>query len=180
MIRRPRRSTARRPSSPRCCSPSARLLGSPSSRSSCSGRPRSWVSDQLLAVTSGQRWNAPAPSRSAIVLAVLGLVLLVAGLRPGKPTVVPLPRMVPDGRPAPTRACAARPWPRTSPPGGHVAGVTPRDVSARRGRITATVRVAAADPAAVPEQVRERLEARVAAIARLPPKVRSGPVRTHA
>ena len=48
---------------------------------------------------------------------------------------------------------------------GAVAGVTAADVSARRSRITATVPVAAADPAAVPGQVLgERLEARVAAI----------------
>jgi len=131
--------------------------------------------DQLLAVTSGQRWNSAATVAVAIVLAVLGLVLLIAGLRPGKPTVVPLARMeYPDGRPGADagvrRATLAKDLATTA---GAVAGVTGADVSARRSRITATVRVAAADPAAVPGQVRERLEARVAAIGPSPrPKVR--------
>ena len=47
---------------------------------------------------------------------------------------------------------------------GSVAGVTSADVTARRGRITATVQVAAADPASVPGEVRERLEQRLAEI----------------
>ena len=129
----------------------------------------------MLAVTSGQRWNSAATVAVAIVLAVLGLVLLIAGLRPGKPTVVPLARMeYPDGRPGADagvrRATLAKDLATTA---GAVAGVTGADVSARRSRITATVRVAAADPAAVPGQVRERLEARVAAIGPSPrPKVR--------
>jgi len=131
--------------------------------------------DQLLAVTSGQRWNSAATVAVAVVLAVLGLVLLIAALRPGKPTVVPLARMeYPDGRPGADagvrRATLAKDLATTA---GAVAGVTAADVSARRSRITATVRVAAADPATVPGQVRERLEARVAAIGPSPrPKVR--------
>lgn len=131
--------------------------------------------DQLLAVTSGQRWNSGGTVAVAVLLAVLGLVLVIAALRPGKPTVVPLTRMdYPDGRSGADAGVRRRSLATDlATTAGSVAGVTAADVSARRSRITARVRVAAADPAAVPGQVRERLEARVAAIGPAPrPKVR--------
>jgi len=54
------------------------------------GRTPYLSGSQLLAVSSSQHWNSTATVAAAIVLAVLGLILLLAALRPGKPTVLPL------------------------------------------------------------------------------------------
>ena len=121
---------------------------------------------QLLAVTSSQTWSSVGTVTAAIVLAVLGLVLLVAALRPGRPTVLPLRQLVDDDG-SPGAVAGVR---RTtlvkdlSATVGSVPGVTSADVTARRNRVTATVQVAAADPASVPGEVRERLEQRLAEI----------------
>lgn len=130
---------------------------------------------QLLSVSSGQRWNSAGVVAVAIVLAVLGLVLLVVALRPGKPTVMPLARYEwPDGQPA--AVAGVRRHTLTTDlaaTAGAVPGVTHAAVSSRRARVTATVRVAAADPAAVPGQVRERLTQRLTEIGPAPrPRVR--------
>jgi hypothetical protein len=118
---------------------------------------------QLLAVTSSQRWDSPAVVAVAVVLAVVGLVLLVAALRPGRPTVLPLgPVEGPDGRPG--AVAGVRRHSLDSDLAATVAtvpGVTSAQVSARRHQVTARIRVAAAQPDAVPEQVRERLWARL-------------------
>jgi hypothetical protein len=120
----------------------------------------------LLALTSGLQWNSPATVAAAVVLAVIGLVLLAAALRPGRPTVLPLGAATgPDGRPGASTGVRRRSLAGDlAATAAAVPGVTAADVSARRHRITARVRVAAADPAAVPAQVRERLWARIAEI----------------
>lgn len=121
---------------------------------------------QLLAVTSSQSWSSVGTVALAIVLAVLGLVLLVAAIRPGTPTVLPLRALVDEdgtrGADAGVRRSTLTKDLATT--AGTVAGVTSADVSARLGRITATVAVAAADPGAVPGEVRTRLETRIVEI----------------
>jgi Family of unknown function (DUF6286) len=130
--------------------------------------------DQLLAVTAGQHWNSAATVAAAVVLAVIGLVLLAAAIRPGRPTVLPLAPQEVEGRPGADagvrRATLAKDLTTTVEA---VAGVTRAEVTARRRRVTASVEVAAAEPAAVPDQVRERLEARLSEIGPAPrPRVR--------
>lgn len=121
---------------------------------------------QLLGVTSSQTWSGVGTVIAAIVLAVLGLILLLAAIRPGTPTVLPLRALVDgDGGRGATagvrRNTLAKDLTATA---RAVPGVTNADVSARLGRITATVGVAAADPAAVPAAVQERLETRIVEI----------------
>ncbi|WP_133830122.1 DUF6286 domain-containing protein [Actinomycetospora succinea] len=130
---------------------------------------------QVLEVTAGQRWNSGATIAVAIVLAVLGLVLLLAAIRPGKPTVMPLVRMTDaDGAPgadAGVRRTSLSKDLTTTAEG--VPGVARATVSARRSRVTATITVAAADPTAVPDTVRGRLEYRLIEVGPAPrPKVR--------
>jgi hypothetical protein len=130
--------------------------------------------DQLLAVTSTQHWNSAATVAAAVVAAVIGLVLLLLAIRPGPATVLPLARYEIDGRPGADagvrRATLAKDLATTAEA---VAGVSRAEVTARRRRVTATVRVAAAEPAAVPGHVRERLEARLTEIGPAPrPRVR--------
>ncbi len=130
---------------------------------------------QLLAVSSSQQWSSPTTVAAAVVIAVLGLVLLAAALSAGRPTVLPLAgRQTPDGRPGAEAGVRRRSLVTDlTTCAGAVAGVTHVDVTAGRGLVTARVRVAAADPAAVPGEVRERLEARIAEIDPLPrPRVR--------
>lgn len=121
---------------------------------------------QLLEVTSSQNWSSAGTVAVAIVLAVLGLVLLFAALRPGKPTVLPLRQLVDDdGSPGAVAGVRRSTLVKDlSAAAGSVAGVTSADVTAGRGRVTATVQVASADPASVPGEVRERLEQRLAEI----------------
>ncbi|GLZ53488.1 DUF6286 domain-containing protein [Actinomycetospora sp. NBRC 106378] len=121
----------------------------------------------LLGVTSSQSWSSAGTVAVAIVLAVLGLILLVIALRPGTPTVLPLRALVDDddgsrGADAGVRRNTLTKDLATT--AGAVPGVTSADVSARLGRITATVTVAAADPAAVPAEVQTRLETRIVEI----------------
>lgn len=130
---------------------------------------------QLLSVSSSQRWSSAATIVVAVVLAVLGLILLVAALRPGRPTVVPLGRIqYGEGRPGADAGVRRHTLAKDLTASARsVAGVTAAEVSAGRSRIVARVRVAAADPAAVPGQVRDRLEQRVAEIGPAPrPTVR--------
>lgn len=121
--------------------------------------------DQLLAVTSTRHWNSASVVAAAVVAAVIGLVLLFAAIRPGRPTVLPLARQDVDGRPGADagvrRSTLTKDLTTTAEA---VAGVSAAEVKARGRRVTATVRVAAAEPAAVPGRVRERLEARLAEI----------------
>lgn len=130
---------------------------------------------QLLAVSSGQRWNSVATVAAAIVLAVLGLVLLLAAIRPGKPTVVPLVRTTDaDGSPGADagvrRQTLAKDLTSTAEA---VPGVVKATISARRSRITVDIAVAAADPGVVPDMVRGRLDHRLIEIGPTPrPKVR--------
>lgn len=131
----------------------------------------------LLGATSGQTWNGAVTVTVAIVVAVVGLILLLAAIRPGKPTVLPLVSHI-GGRPA-TDAGVRRHSLATdlSTAAGGVPGVSRARVSARRRTVTAQVTVAAADPVAVPGQVRERLESRLGEIGPSPcPRVR---VRTR-
>jgi hypothetical protein len=130
---------------------------------------------QLLAVSSGLRWNSAATIAVAIVLAVLGLVLLLAAIRPGKPTVVPLVRVTDaDGAPGADagvrRNSLATDLTSTA---AAVPGVATAVVNARRSRVTVTITVAAADPTTVPDTVRGRLEYRLIEVGPAPrPKVR--------
>ena len=121
---------------------------------------------QLLEVSSGQTWSSAGTVTAAIVLAVLGLVLLALALRPGKPTVLPLRQLVDDeGSPGAVAGVRRNTLVKDlAAAAGSVAGVTSAEVAARRGRVTATVQVAAADPASVPGEVRARLEQRLAEI----------------
>ena len=121
---------------------------------------------QLLEVSSSQTWSSAGTVAAAIVLAVLGLVLLFAALRPGKPTVLPLRPLVDDHGAPGAVAGVRRPTlvKDLAAAAGSVPGVTSADVVARRRRVTATVQVAAADPASVPGEVRERLEQRLGEI----------------
>jgi hypothetical protein len=131
----------------------------------------------LLGATSGQTWNGAVTVAVAIVVAVVGLVLLLAAIRPGTPTVLPLVDHI-GGQPA-TDAGVRRHSLATdlSAAAGSVPGISEVRVSAHRRTVTARVTVAAADPAAVPEQVRERLEGRLGEIGPSPcPRVR---VRTR-
>lgn len=130
---------------------------------------------QLLAVTSGQRWNSAAVVAAAIVAAVLALVLLLAAIRPGKPTVLPLARLT-DSDGAPGADAGVRRHSLTkdlTSTAEAVPGVAKATITAGRSRVTAQVTTAAADPTAVPGQVQERLEARLADIGPAPrPRVR--------
>lgn len=130
---------------------------------------------QLLGVSSGLSWNSAATIAIAIVLAVLGLVLVLAAIRPGKPTVMPLVRMT-DADGAPGADAGVR---RTSltkdltTTAAAVPGVATASISARRRRVTATITFAAADPTTVPDTVRGRLEYRLIVVGPAPrPKVR--------
>jgi uncharacterized protein DUF6286 len=130
--------------------------------------------DQLLAVTSTQHWNSAWVVAAAVVAAVIGLVLLLVAIRPGRPTVLPLARQEVDGRPGADagvrRTTLTKDLTTTVEA---VPGVSAAEIKARPRRVTATVHVAAADPAAVPGQVKERLEARLAEIGPAPrPRVR--------
>lgn len=121
---------------------------------------------QLLSITSSQRWSSAATITAAIVLALLGLVLLVAALRPGKPTVLPLGRLqYPNGDPGADAGVRRHTLVKDlTATAESIAGVTAADLSARRHSVTARVRIAAADPTAVRGQVHDRLEARIAQI----------------
>lgn len=129
----------------------------------------------LLGATSAQTWDGAATIVVAIVIAVIGLILLFAAIRPGKPTVLPLTAMVgEDGRAGAEagvrRASLAK---DLSAAAGAVPGVSTAKVNAGRRTMTAQVTVAASDPAAVPDQVRERLESRLDEIGPTPrPRVR--------
>lgn len=122
--------------------------------------------DRLLALGSTQRWDSAGTIGVAIVIALLGLILLVAALRPGAPTVLPLGRATDsDGRPAAEAGVRRRSLATDlAATAAAVPGVTDASVTAGRNRITARVRVAATDPAAIPDQVRGQLETRIAAI----------------
>ena len=121
---------------------------------------------QLLAITSSQQWNSPAVVAAAIVVGLIGLVLLVAALRPGRPTVLPLGAVEgPDGRPG--AVAGVRRHSLDTDLAAAVAaipGVTAAEVSTSRNRVRARVRVAAAEPDLVPAQVRDRLWARIVEI----------------
>ena len=133
--------------------------------------------DQLLSVGSSQHWNSAAVVGTAVVVAVVGLVLLFAAIRPGNPTVLPLvPRIggMPVSEAGVRRATLAKDLATVV---GAVPGVSRADVVAGRRSVTATVRVAAADPASVPGQVRQRLDERLGEIGPArPPRIR---VRTR-
>lgn len=120
----------------------------------------------LLAVTATQRWDSPATVAVAVVVGVIGLVLLTAALRPGRPTVLPLGAATgPDGRPGARTGVRRRSLATDlAATAATVPGVTGATVSVARNRITVRARVAAADPAAVSAQVRDRLGARVVEI----------------
>ena len=75
---------------------------------------------QLVSVSGGQRWSSAATITVAIVGGLVGLVLLVVALRPGKPTVLPVARLT-DSDGSPDLGCRGpqpdprrRPW---RPPG---------------------------------------------------------------
>lgn len=131
--------------------------------------------DQLLALGSGQRWNSAVVIAVAIVAAVLGLVLLLAAIRPGKPTVLPLARLTDaDGAPGADAGVRRHTLVKDlTVTAEAVTGVAKATVTARRSRVTAQVTTDAADPTSVPGQVRERLETRLADIGPAPrPRVR--------
>lgn len=119
---------------------------------------------QLLAVGSSQHWNSAAVVTAAIVVAMLGLILLIAAIRPGNPTVLPLIAHIGAAPASPAgvrRQSLATDLASTV---SAVPGVSRASVTARRHRVIAQISVAAADPAAVPGQVRQRLENRIAEI----------------
>ena len=127
--------------------------------------------EQLVSFTARQRWNGVLTIVVAIVVAVLGLVLLVAALRPGKPTVLPLARITDrDGSPVADAGVRRQTLSKDlTAAASTVPGVSRARVSARRGSVVAEISTAAADSAAVPGQVKERLETRLTEI---------GPART--
>ncbi|GLZ48920.1 hypothetical protein Acsp06_51050 [Actinomycetospora sp. NBRC 106375] len=129
---------------------------------------------QLLAVGSGQSWDSAVVVTLAVATAVLGLVLLVAAIRPGNPTVMPLVPLSYDGATGSDAGVRRHSLVRDlTTTAEAVPGVTKATVDAGRRRIVATVAVAAADPAAVPDTVRGRLEYRLVEIGPAPrPKVR--------
>lgn len=119
---------------------------------------------QLLSIGSGQHWNSASVVTTAVVIAVIGLVLVVAAIRPGNPTVLPLVSQI-GGTPVSDagvrRATLAKDLATAV---GTVPGVTRADVVAGRRTVTASVRVAAADPASVPGAVKQRLDDRLGEI----------------
>lgn len=132
---------------------------------------------QLLSVSSAQHWNSAAVVTTAVVVAVIGLILLAAAIRPGNPTVLPLVAQI-GGQPVceagVRRATLAKDLATVA---GTVAGVSGADVVAGRRTVTANVRVAAADPASVPGLVEQRLTDRLGEIGPArPPRIR---VRTR-
>jgi hypothetical protein len=115
----------------------------------------------LAAFGASLRWNAPITIVVGVVAAVLGLILLAAGLLPGKPTVLPLSD---GGR---TSAGVSRRSLRRdlTTAAASADGVRSAAVRVRRGRVVATVRTLATDTAGVAEQVRSLLDERLTAIA---------------
>jgi hypothetical protein len=115
----------------------------------------------LAAFGASLRWNAPITIVVGVVAAALGLILLAAGLLPGKPTVLPLSN---NGR---TSAGVSRRSLRRdlTTAAASADGVRSAAVRVRRGRVVATVRTPAADTAGVAEQVRTLLDERLTAIA---------------
>ena len=138
--------------------------------------------DQLLAVSSSQQWNSVGAIVAAVVAAVLGVILLLAALRPGKPTVLPLARLVDhDGSPLADAGVRRQTLAKDLTAAARaVNGVSTATVSARRATVTVTVVTASSEPEAVPGRVSERLTERLGEIApaRLPRvRVRARPDR---
>jgi len=131
---------------------------------------------QLLSFTSRQRWNSTVIIVAAIVAAVIGLILLLTAVRPGKPIVVPLARITDhDGAPVADAGVRRKTLNKdlTAAAAATVPGVTKATVTARRGTVTAQITTAAPDRDAVPDQVRDRLTDRLVEIAPArTPKVR--------
>ena len=118
---------------------------------------------QLLSVTSAQQWTSAAVIAAAVVVAVLGLILLLAALRPGNPTVLPLARITDsDGSPVADAGVRRNTLGKDlTTAASTVPGVVSASVKTGKARVTATVTTAAKDPDAVPGQVREHLESRL-------------------
>lgn len=130
---------------------------------------------QVLSLTAGQQWSSVPVIVVAVVLAVLGLILLLAAIRPGAPTVLPLARITDaDGAPVVDAGVRRHTLNKDlTTTASTVPGVGSAAVKARRATVTATVTTAAADPSAVPGEVRQVLTDRLADIAPArTPKVR--------
>lgn len=129
---------------------------------------------QLLSFTSRQRWNSTVIIVAAIVAAVIGLILLLTAVRPGKPIVLPLARITDhDGAPVADAGVRRKTLNKDlTAAAATVPGVTKATVTARRGTVTAQI-TTAPDRDAVPDQVRDRLTDRLVEIAPArTPKVR--------
>lgn len=122
--------------------------------------------DRLLAVTSSQQWNSAPVVTTAIVVAVVGLVLLLVAIRPGRPIVLPLARQEgADGNPgADAGVRRATLTKDLSAAASTVSGVESVSVDARPRRVIAQVQTAGTAED-VPGAVRERLTERLADIA---------------
>ena len=131
------------------------------------GQPPLVRLDQVLSLTAAQRWNSGATIAVAVVVAVVGLVLVLVSIRPGRPTVLPLARITDrDGAPVSDAGVRRRTLAKdlTAAASG-VVGVSKATVDARRGSVVARISTAAEDADAVPDKVRERLEQRLGEIA---------------
>ena len=118
---------------------------------------------QVLNTSGSLRWSDAAVVAAAVVVAVLGLVLLAAALRPGKPTVLPLIRLTgDDGRPIADAGVRRHTLEKDlGTTVSAVSGVASAKVIARRNSVAVDVTTVVGDPDALSGLVRRRLDERV-------------------
>ncbi|GAB3547119.1 hypothetical protein J2S53_003077 [Actinopolyspora lacussalsi] len=144
----------------------AAVLVSIASIQHLSGHPPIVSTTTLAADVLGRTWDDPIVVTTGVLAVLLGLILLVAGLLPGKPTVLPLANDPAGTGAEHTDAGVSR---RTlgkdlTTTAAAADGVSSAALTVGRRRITATVRTPGADTREIGEQVRALLTDRLAEI----------------
>ncbi|RZQ64609.1 DUF6286 domain-containing protein [Amycolatopsis suaedae] len=118
------------------------------------GQPQ-WIDyDRVATTLHGLRWNDPLTAVAGGLLALLGLVLLLAAVLPGRLIVIPL-----DGDP--DSGASRRGYRNTLRAAAAVDGVSALKLRVRRRRIKAVVRTNRGTTAGLDEAVRAGLERRL-------------------
>ncbi|MBE1573436.1 DUF6286 domain-containing protein [Amycolatopsis roodepoortensis] len=118
-----------------------------------------WISyDAVASALHGTRWSDPLPAIAGGVVALLGLVLLVAAIVPGRPTVLPL-----EG--GPDSGASRRSYRSTlRTAASTVDGVSAAKLKVKRSKIVSVVTTGRTNTAGLADAVRAAIEHRLSQI----------------
>ncbi|WP_340687779.1 DUF6286 domain-containing protein [Amycolatopsis coloradensis] len=118
-----------------------------------------WISyDTVASALYGTRWSDPLPAIAGGVVALLGLLLLVAAIVPGRPTVLPLESGTDSGASRRSYRSTLRTAAST------VDGVSAAKLKVKRNKIVSVVTTGRTNTAGLADAVRAAIEHRLSQI----------------